>query len=125
MSQVLLGQLRRGVVNQQEHSAFFCLLVARKHYFCAKIKPNFLGERRECGLAQPAEGRPESGRSQSVPIRAYVPKGFANGTQRYALGPAAFRAALRGLGAAALAPLTQAARSALVAGGMVPSARTA
>src|SRR6266566_2479228 len=73
MPQVLLGQLRRGVVNQQEHSAFFCLLVARKHYFCAKIKPNFLGERRECGLAQPAEGRPESGRSQSVPLRPVLP----------------------------------------------------
>src|SRR5207253_4850881 len=31
------------------------------------------------------------------PIRAYLPQGFANGTQRYALGPAAFRAALSGL----------------------------
>ena len=41
------------------------------------------------------------------PIRAYLPQGFANGTQRYALGPAAFRAALSGLGEAALAPLTK------------------
>jgi hypothetical protein len=41
------------------------------------------------------------------PIRGYLPQGFADGTQRYALGPAAFRAALSGLGEAALAPLTE------------------
>src|SRR6266705_904186 len=40
------------------------------------------------------------------PIRAYLPQGFADGTQRYALGPVAFRAALSGLGQAELAPLT-------------------
>lgn len=41
------------------------------------------------------------------PIRAYLPQGFADGTQRYALGPVAFRTALSGLGGAALAPLTE------------------
>lgn len=40
------------------------------------------------------------------PIRGYLPQGFADGTQRYALGPAAFRAALGKLGEAEFAPLT-------------------
>ena len=39
------------------------------------------------------------------PIRAFLPQGFADGTQRYALGPAAFRAALDKLGDSEFAPL--------------------
>ena len=41
------------------------------------------------------------------PIRAFLHQGFADGTQRYALGPAAFQAALGKLGAADFAPLTK------------------
>jgi uncharacterized protein DUF6599 len=41
------------------------------------------------------------------PIRAFLPQGFAVGTQRYALGPAAFQAALGKLGEAEFAPLTK------------------
>lgn len=41
------------------------------------------------------------------PIRAFLPQGFADGTQRYALGPAAFQAALGKLGEAEFAPLTK------------------
>ena len=40
------------------------------------------------------------------PIRAFLPQGFADGTQRYALGPAAFQAALSKLGESEFAPLT-------------------
>jgi hypothetical protein len=39
------------------------------------------------------------------PIRAFLPPGFADGTQRYALGPAAFQAALGKLGEAEFTPL--------------------
>ena len=39
------------------------------------------------------------------PIRGYLPQGFTDGTQRYALGPAAFRAALAGSDHAELATL--------------------
>ncbi len=39
------------------------------------------------------------------PIRSYLPLGFADGTQRYALGPAAFRAGLGDLGRAEFATL--------------------
>lgn len=41
------------------------------------------------------------------PIRAFLPPGFADGTQRYALGPAAFQAALGKLGQAEFTPLTK------------------
>ena len=41
------------------------------------------------------------------PIRGFLPQGFADGTQRYALGPAAFQAALRKLGDGEFAPLTR------------------
>ena len=41
------------------------------------------------------------------PIRAFLPQGFADGTQRYALGPAAFQAALGKLGEAEFTPLTK------------------
>lgn len=41
------------------------------------------------------------------PIRAFLPQGFADGTQRYALGPAAFQAALGKLGETEFAPLTK------------------
>lgn len=41
------------------------------------------------------------------PIRAFLPLGFADGTQRYALGPAAFQAALGKLGETEFAPLTK------------------
>jgi len=41
------------------------------------------------------------------PIRAFLPQGFADGTQRYALGPMAFRAALDKLGDGEFAPLTK------------------
>jgi len=41
------------------------------------------------------------------PIRAFLPQGFADGTQRYALGPAAFQAALDKLGESEFAPLTK------------------
>lgn len=40
------------------------------------------------------------------PIRAFLPQGFADGTQRYALGPAAFQEALSKLGESEFAPLT-------------------
>lgn len=40
------------------------------------------------------------------PIRAFLPQGFADGTQRYALGPAAFQTALGKLGESEFAPLT-------------------
>lgn len=40
------------------------------------------------------------------PIRAFLPQGFADGSQRYALGPAAFQAALSKLGESEFAPLT-------------------
>jgi hypothetical protein len=40
------------------------------------------------------------------PIRAFLPQGFADGTQRYALGPAAFQAALGKLGKTEFALLT-------------------
>jgi len=40
------------------------------------------------------------------PIRAFLPQGFADGTQRYALGPAAFQAALGKLGESEFAPLS-------------------
>ena len=40
------------------------------------------------------------------PIRAFLPQGFVDGTQRYALGPAAFQAALSRLGESEFAPLT-------------------
>jgi len=40
------------------------------------------------------------------PIRAFLPQGFADGTQRYALGPAAFQAALGKLSESEFAPLT-------------------
>ena len=40
------------------------------------------------------------------PIRAFLPQGFVDGTQRYALGPAAFEAALSRLGESEFAPLT-------------------
>jgi uncharacterized protein DUF6599 len=41
------------------------------------------------------------------PIRAFLPQGFVEGTQRYALGPAAFQAALGKLGEVEYAPLTK------------------
>lgn len=41
------------------------------------------------------------------PIRAFLPQGFADGTQRYALGPAAFQGALGKLGESEFAPLTK------------------
>ena len=41
------------------------------------------------------------------PIRAFLPQGFADGTQRYALGPAAFQAALDKLGEAEFKRLTK------------------
>ena len=41
------------------------------------------------------------------PIRSFLPQGFADGTQRYALGPAAFQAALSKLGESEFAPLTR------------------
>ena len=41
------------------------------------------------------------------PIRAFLPQGFADGTQRYALGSAAFQAALGKLGETEFAPLTK------------------
>lgn len=41
------------------------------------------------------------------PIRAFLPQGFVDGTQRYALGPAAFQAALGKLGETEFAPLTK------------------
>jgi uncharacterized protein DUF6599 len=41
------------------------------------------------------------------PIRSFLPPGFVDGTQRYALGPAAFQAALGKLGEAEFAPLTK------------------
>jgi uncharacterized protein DUF6599 len=41
------------------------------------------------------------------PIRAFLPQGFADGTQRYALGPAAFQTALSKLGEVEFAPLTK------------------
>ncbi|HKW34099.1 MAG TPA: DUF6599 family protein [Candidatus Acidoferrum sp.] len=41
------------------------------------------------------------------PIRTFLPQGFADGTQRYALGPAAFQAALGKLGEVEFAPLTK------------------
>jgi hypothetical protein len=41
------------------------------------------------------------------PIRAFLPPGFADGTQRYALGPAAFQAALGKLGESEFTPLTK------------------
>ena len=41
------------------------------------------------------------------PIRAFLPPGFADGTQRYALGPAAFQTALGKLGETEFAPLTK------------------
>src|SRR5215467_468762 len=41
------------------------------------------------------------------PIRGFMPPGFVDGTQRYALGPAAFRAALDKLGQSEFAPLTK------------------
>lgn len=41
------------------------------------------------------------------PIRSFLPLGFADGTQRYALGPAAFQAALSKLGETEFAPLTK------------------
>jgi hypothetical protein len=41
------------------------------------------------------------------PIRAFLPQGFEDGTQRYALGPAAFQAALSKLGGTEFAPLTK------------------
>ncbi|HKW62783.1 MAG TPA: DUF6599 family protein [Candidatus Acidoferrum sp.] len=40
------------------------------------------------------------------PIRAFLPLGFADGSQRYALGPAAFQGALNKLGESEFAPLT-------------------
>lgn len=41
------------------------------------------------------------------PIRAFLPQGFVDGTQRYALGPAAFQAALGQRGETGFAPLTK------------------
>ena len=41
------------------------------------------------------------------PVRAFLPQGFADGTQRYALGPAAFQSALGKLGEGEFAPLTK------------------
>src|SRR5690348_5029240 len=41
------------------------------------------------------------------PIRVFLPQGFVEGTQRYALGPAAFQAALGKLGEVEYAPLTK------------------
>lgn len=41
------------------------------------------------------------------PIRSFLPPGFADGTQRYALGPAAFQAALGKLSETEFAPLTK------------------
>ena len=41
------------------------------------------------------------------PIRGFLPPGFTDGTQRYALGPAAFQAALGKLGESEFAPLTK------------------
>jgi len=41
------------------------------------------------------------------PIRTFLPQGFADGTQRYALGPTAFHAALGKLGETEFAPLTK------------------
>jgi uncharacterized protein DUF6599 len=41
------------------------------------------------------------------PIRAFLPQGFADGTQRYALGPAAFHAALDKAGESEFTPLTK------------------
>lgn len=41
------------------------------------------------------------------PIRSFLPEGFVDGTQRYALGPAAFKAALDKLGETEFAPLTK------------------
>lgn len=41
------------------------------------------------------------------PIRTFLPQGFSDGTQRYALGPAAFQAALSKLGETEFAPLTK------------------
>lgn len=40
------------------------------------------------------------------PIRSFLPEGFVDGTQRYALGPEAFQAALAKLGETEFAPLT-------------------
>ena len=41
------------------------------------------------------------------PIRSFLPPGFTDGAQRYALGPAAFQAALEKLGETEFAPLTK------------------
>ncbi len=41
------------------------------------------------------------------PIRAFLPQGFADGTQRYALGPVAFQAALNKLGESEFASLAK------------------
>lgn len=41
------------------------------------------------------------------PIRSFLPQGFTDGTQRYALGPAAFQSALDKLGKAEFAPLAK------------------
>lgn len=41
------------------------------------------------------------------PIRSFLPEGFVDGTQRYALGQAAFKAALDKLGESEFAPLTK------------------
>jgi hypothetical protein len=41
------------------------------------------------------------------PIRAFLPQGFVDGTQRYALGPAAFQAALSKLRETEFSPLTK------------------
>ena len=50
-----------------------------------------------------------SGKAPLPPIPAYLPgNGRALGTERYALGPVAFRAALEGLGRAEFRPLTDA-----------------
>lgn len=41
------------------------------------------------------------------PVRSFLPDGFVDGTQRYALGPAAFKGALDKLGESEFAPLTK------------------
>lgn len=75
---------------------------------------NFLVNVDQPQLASAADLKELSGMVRKVadttplpPIRAFLPQGFADGTQRYAFGPAAFQAALAKLGEAEFAPLTK------------------
>jgi len=89
-------------------------LTAIGHGRLVMLIGNFLVEVTQPQLATTAELKELAGQigksadtTPLPPIRAFLPQGFADGTQRYALGPAAFQAALDKLGESEFAPLTK------------------